>query len=315
MKTLFKSFIHTVSALSLVTAATAPAFAQSEAQTATGTAAPAAAAPATVDADPALWVVKDKDTTIYLFGTVHVLKPGLTWFDEAVSDAFNKSDELVLEVIEPDMAASQGVIISRAQMPAGQSFRTVLTPEQDAAYVKAITGIGMPEQTFNSFEPWFVALSMGMLPLLANGYDLNSGAEKVLTAKAREKGMKLGELETLDQQMGFFDNLPQDTQVAYLNAVISGIDQVTAQIDGLVNAWGKGDPETLGVLMNGSFSDPVLYDTLLTQRNIRWAEWIDTRLDQPGTVFVAVGAGHLAGKDSVQAKLKKRKIKAKRVKY
>lgn len=315
MKSLFKSLIHTVSALSLVTLATAPAVAQSEPQTATGSAAPAAAPATTVDADPALWVVKDKDTTIYLFGTVHVLKPGLTWFDEAVSDAFNASDELVLEVIEPDMATSQGVIMSRAQMAPGQSFRTLLNPEQDAAYVKAITGIGMPEQAFNSFEPWFVALTMGMLPLLSNGYDLNSGAEKVLTGKAREKGMKIGELETLDQQMGFFDNLPQETQVAYLNSVVGGIDQVTSQIDGLVNAWGKGDPEALGKMMNAGFSDPVLYDTLLTQRNVRWAEWIDARLDQPGTVFIAVGAGHLAGKDSVQAKLKKRKIKAKRVKY
>ena len=108
---------------------------------------PACAQPAptaTKDADPALWVVKDKDTTIYLFGTIHVLKPGLSWFDEAVKKAFDKSGTLVLEMVEPDQATQQKVVLSKAFALNGPTLSEQLPPEKRAAIAKAVNDNGLP---------------------------------------------------------------------------------------------------------------------------------------------------------------------------
>lgn len=304
MKTLFGA----VSALALAFSG-APAMAQ--------TAAPAPAAPvATVDADPALWVVKDDDTTIYLFGTVHVLKPGLSWFDEAVKTAFDKSDELVLEMIEPDAAKMQQIVISKAMDPAGKPLSLKLAEADRADYIKAMTDLGVPYQGFEPFKPWMAAITLGVLPLGKLGYDPNSGAEKVLSAAAKSAGKKLGELESAEMQIGFFDGLTEAQQIAYLNATVDELPKFGATMDTMVGMWAKGDPEALGGLMNESLKEsPEVGKILLDDRNARWADWIKTRLDTPGTVFVAVGAGHLAGNNSVQDMLKSRKVKVTRVKY
>jgi len=140
--------------------------------------------------------------------------------------------------------------------------------------------------------------------LLMKGYDLNSGAEKVLTTFAKQQTKPIGQLETIEQQLGIFDKLGTGEQIEFLNVTIDGVPDVTTQIDNLVEAWGKGDLATLDTLLNEGFkSYPGLYDALLTDRNANWVTWIKARMDKPGTVFMAVGAAHLVGKDSVQAQL------------
>src|SRR3546814_10818020 len=109
----------------------------------------AAAAPVAVtDADPALWVVKDEDTTIYLFGTVHVLKPGLGWFDEAVKTAFDASDQLMLELVMPeDQAEAAKVMMPLAIDRSGKTLSSRLNPEQLAAYQAAMASVRSEEHT------------------------------------------------------------------------------------------------------------------------------------------------------------------------
>ncbi|RYE36208.1 MAG: TraB/GumN family protein, partial [Hyphomicrobiales bacterium] len=117
------------------------------------------------DADPAIWVVKDADTTIYLFGTVHVLKPGLSWFDEGVKAAFDKSDEVVLEMIEPDAATMQGVIIKAGLSMTGPGLSEKLPKESLPALAVAAKDLGMPESALERFEPWLAAMMSAMAPL------------------------------------------------------------------------------------------------------------------------------------------------------
>lgn len=281
------------------------------------TAAPAAAAPATKDADPALWVVKDADTTIYLFGTVHVLKPGLSWFDEAVKTAFDKSDEVVLEMIEPDAATSQNLVIKAAMAPAGDPALTVKLPETTREpYVKALASLGMPATALDRFQPWFAAMTLSMAPLPKLGYDPNSGAERTITAAAKAANKPLIGLETMEQQLGFFGSLSADLQVKYLVNTVNDFDKIGPLLDKMVVQWGAGDPDALGKTLNDEMrKTPELAKVLLADRNARWAEWISQRMAKPGTVFVAVGAGHLAGEDSVQAYLAKHKLKAERIQY
>ena len=279
--------------------------------------APVAAASVTTDADPALWVVKDDDTTIYLFGTVHVLKPGLSWFDEAVKSAFDKSDEMMLEIVMPeDQAAVAKTMMPLAMDTTGKTIPSRLTPEQLQAYQAAMVSVGLPANAFDSFEPWFPAMTLSVLPLTKLGYDPEQGAEKLLTKFAKADGKPVSGLETLEEQLGFFDQLPDTQQVAFLNSVVKDLDKLGPTLDKMVGLWAKGDPDGLAVVMNDSLAaTPELAAMLLYERNERWADQIKTRMDKPGTVFIAVGAGHLAGEKSVQDYLKDRGLTATRIDY
>ena len=276
-----------------------------------------APAPTATDADPALWVVKDEDTTIYLFGTVHVLKPGLSWFDEAVKTAFDKSDQLMLEIVLPeDQAEMVKVMMPLAIDQSGRTLSSRLKPEQLAAYQAAMASVGLPAAQFDMFEPWFPAITLSVLPLTKLGYDPEQGAEKQLTGFAKAVSKPVAGLETLPEQLGFFDTLPETQQVAFLNAVVKDLDQLGPQLDKMVVLWAKGDPDGLAIAMNESLAaTPELAKTLLWDRNARWADKLKARMDHPGTVFVAVGAGHLAGQHSVQDYLKERGLTVKRVEY
>lgn len=278
---------------------------------------PPATSHGTVDlasADPALWVVKDADTTIYLFGTVHVLKPGTVWLDDEVSDAFGKADRLVLEIVTPEQNAMAQKVALMAIDRSGRQLKDKMGEAAHARYVKAMTEAGIPWQPFETLKPWISAITLALAPLDKLGYDNELGAEKILTAAANERGKAIGALETPEQQLGYFDSLPEKQQVAFLNATVDGMADVEKDFTSLVDSWAAGKPEALADKMNESLeTTPELAETLLFQRNRNWAGQIRTMLEKPGTIFIAVGAGHLAGKQSVQDYLKNLGIKASRV--
>lgn len=274
-----------------------------------------AAAPAAAQGKgPALWKVADEDTTIYLFGTVHVLPQGLDWYDAPIADALASSQTIVTEI--PMDAGSQAELQQLTQakglLPAGTTLRSLLTPEQTTAYTAAMAKIGIPAEAFDPIKPWLAGLTFAVLPLMQQGYDPNSGVEKVLLTKA--EGKETGALETAEFQLGIFDGMTQQAQVAFMMEAATGIDEVKPMLDRMVAEWIKGDADQLAAVMNEGMSDPAVAEALLYARNRNWAEWIDTRLDKPGTVFIAVGAGHLAGAKSVQDYLGQKGITVTRVK-
>ncbi|MFE8584779.1 TraB/GumN family protein [Sphingomonas sp. NCPPB 2930] len=268
------------------------------------------------DADPALWVVKDADTTIYLFGTIHVLKPGLTWFDEAVKTAFDKSDQLVLEMVEPDKATMQQIVLKNGFSPTGPTLTEQLPADKRGAYLKAIADLGAPPQAFDRMKPWLAAVTLSIAPLQKQGYDPANGPEKVLTEAARSEGKPVEGLETAEQQIGYFNGLSPKAQIEFLTSTVDELPKAGEEMAKMVDEWAHGDPDALARDMNESLKDsPEVAKTLLTDRNGRWASWIKQRLAKPGTIFMAVGAGHLAGDDSVQAQLAKQGIRAQRIAY
>ncbi len=290
----------------------APALAQQEQPTPV----PAAQVPAeqVEIGGPALWKVADEDTTIYLFGTVHALPKDVDWYKGNVADALASSDILVTEIVQtPETPAKmQSIIMNTGMLPADQSLRAMLNEEQKASYEAAMTRLGMPAATFDRFEPWYASMMLAMLPIMKEGYSPTSGVEAVLTVKGGEEKQR-GELESLEFQMDLFDQLPIESQIAFLVQSAEGVDTIKPMLDKMVAEWLEGDADGLAALMNDGLTDPVLADRLLYQRNASWAQWIDARLDTPGTVFIAVGAGHLAGDNSVQDALELRGIKTSRV--
>jgi uncharacterized protein len=268
------------------------------------------------DADPALWMVNDEDTTIYMLGTVHVLKPGLSWFDEGVKKAFDGSDEVVLEVVPPPEAEQGALVMKHAVDADGPPLTQKLPEASRAKYAAALASVGMPAGALDQFHPWFASTTLVLLPLGKLGYDPKSGVEQGVTAAAKEANKPLKGLETFDEQLGFFGAIPEADQIRLLTSTVDEFDEVGPTLDGMVREWAAGNPDALARLMNEQLDEqPTVKRILLTDRNTRWAGWIAERLKTPGTVFMAVGAGHLAGQGSVQDALKARGLTAERVKY
>ncbi len=264
-------------------------------------------------ATPALWKVSDDDTTIYLFGTIHVLPEGVEWFEGTIASAFAEADLLITEIVEPDEAAMQSLVVRKAMLPADQSLRALLPEEDRAAYEAALGQFNIPPVLFDRFEPWYAAVALSTLPLMQEGFNAENGVETRLDARAKQREIPHEGLETPEYQLGLFDGLPMDVQQTYLSEVVDQLPTIKTELKDMVEAWRTGDSAKLAELMNIERSNPVLVKTLLVDRNKAWAAWIHSRLAKPGTVFMAVGAGHLGGPGSVQEQLAARDIGVERL--
>ena len=257
----------------------------------------AAAAPAITPApppptEPAMFVVRDSDTTIYIFGTFHALDGKDQWFGDKVRAAFEQSNELVLETLVPERPADV------AQMPAMLRVPSV-TP---SASFLATTRM---------------AIDAGR----AQGMQVDNGADMILRRQAEAEGKPVEGLETLQFQLNMFNHMPPAppaiTAAARQREVSSpqpGMDRLIVAMGLMQAAWKRGD-QSVFVNMLGQLkaASPATYRMMFTERNERWADWIRARLRTPGTVFVAVGAGHLAGQDSLLVRLAERGIPSQRV--
>jgi uncharacterized protein YbaP (TraB family) len=295
-------------------AAPAPA-AQSAPPASAATPAPAAAP--LPDANPALWVVRDSDTTIYLFGTFHLLD-GRPWFNDEVRTAFDASDELVMEAILPDTPTAVLPMIMRyAVDPNHRKLSDRLTRAQNVALGRALTAAGVPPTAFDRFEPWFVSMTLSVLGAQRLGISSANGPETILMGAAHDRHMPIGELEGLEWQIRLFDGMPEAQQLAQLRETLAQNDELPRKLAPMLAAWSRGDVAALARLLDeedhGGPSDRRLRAMLLTNRNATWAAWIRGRLGRPGTVFLAVGAAHLAGRESVIADLHAQGVEATRL--
>lgn len=274
--------------------------------------APAATAvqPAIQGEGPALWVVKDADSTLYLFGSIHVLRPTTGWASPRVTEAFDSASDIWFEISNPDDQAAIIPLIQQHGLSPQTPLSSRLTPAEVAELDVAAKAIGASAAQMDIMKPWLAALSLSVAPLVKAGYDPKSGVEMALKARAEAAGKPIHGFETLDKQIGMLANLPDDTQLAFLRETLKNYDEATTMLDTMVNAWAQGDVATLNrVAVQEMKSDsPELYKVLLVERNTDWANQIQTMLQGSGTAFIAVGAAHLAGDDSVQAILKSRGV-------
>lgn len=265
---------------------------------------------------PALWKVADEDTTIYLFGTVHMLPADVDWNSGPVNDALASADALVTEVdMTPENMAEMGAMFQQAGMlTTGGTLRDLMTEDQRATYEAGLAKLGIPAAAFDPLEPWAASLALLQVTTQASGFDPNRGVETVLESLTGDDVERVA-LETVEFQIAVFDELPIDDQVLFLLEGAEDPMEGIKVLNELVSEWAEGDVTALGNLMNaGLEASPLLADRLLYSRNANWAEWIEDRLDStPGTVFIAVGAGHLAGEKSVQDYLAQRDIETVRI--
>jgi len=278
------------------------------------------AEPATVAArahsGPALWVVKDPDTTIYLFGTVHMLPQGFAWRNAAFDKAFDSADTLVMEVVGVENSAeTQPAIMKIGFTPGLPKLAERVPADARDDLAAAIKHAGVPATALDPMETWLATMTLSTARIVRLGYGIDSGVESELKARATTQRKRVEGLETVEEQLSFFDTLPEDEQRKLLVLSLDDMDAIQKIIDTAVKDWAAGDVDKVAAVLEEDIkSSPQLAKRLLADRNANWAEWIDKRLKTtPGTVFVAVGTGHLAGAESVQAKLKAKGIAAERL--
>lgn len=268
-------------------------------------------------ADPALWRVKGPQASLYLYGTVHVLRPNQPWETPALDQALAASQDLWLEVPDADDAAKMQPLIRTLGMDPTHPLSTKLD-QADVARVDAAArsaGIPIGERALEPMQPWLASLSLATLPLMQAGYDPKGGVEIRLKARSQAMGKPVRGLETLAQQLHFFADMPQTTQVAMLRATLAEVDAGPKRLNALVTAWEAGDLASITRITAQDMAGqtPTLYENLIVQRNRHWADQLDARLKGEGTSFVAVGTAHLVGPDSVQTLLARRGYTVERV--
>ncbi len=267
-------------------------------------------------ANPALWVVKDADTTIYLFGTVHLLPNDASWRYPALNQALADSRTLYIEVTDDNQANMTALVLQHG-MDFAHPLNTLLNHSDMLRLGNAANKAGVPGgmQTLNVMRPWLAALTIATAPLLKAGLDPAHGVDKQLRSQMITAGKTVLGLETAEQQIHFLADMPQSVQLAMLRSTLRDFDRASIQLTELIDAWKAGDVAAIARLEDEEMrqKEPMLYQRLLVQRNQSWATRIgDLLRHEQGTIFIAVGAAHLAGPDSVQAQLRKLGIEAER---
>jgi uncharacterized protein YbaP (TraB family) len=265
-------------------------------------------------AEPAMWVIKDNDSTIYLIGTVHLLRHDAEWDKSKVMKTINQSTELWLEVADMDDQADTIPLLTKYGMDPEKALSSKLDAAHKEKLAKVASLYHLPQESFEPMKPWMAGLTVSILPLLTAGYDPNSGVDHVLKAAAEKEGDQIHGFETTEKQVRFLADLSDSDQVEFLNSTLEDAEKGIAQLEKLAKAWMDGDTQVISDLMVNDFKKeaPQIYDKLLVQRNIAWSKQIAEILKRSGVQQIAVGAAHLAGPDSLQVQLNKLGIKAER---
>jgi uncharacterized protein YbaP (TraB family) len=272
------------------------------------------------DATPALWQVQGVHGTVYLYGSVHVMKPDVVWETARVKDALKASDVLYLEIADLDPASAQAMqpMVAQLGMDAEHPLSTKISKADVDLLDAAVKKLGLPgESSFEPMKPWLVYLTLSVLPAVQAGYEPGSGIDQKILAEAQSENKPVKGFETASEQLHYLADFPQAQQVELLHQTLVDLPKSTARVDEMVDDWTRGDVDKIAAVENDEMKVkyPALYAKLLVSRNEHFAGVLDALLKDPatGTVFVTIGAAHLAGPDSVLKMLEKKGFSARRV--
>lgn len=252
----------------------------------------------------ALWAVEGRHNTVYLLGSIHVLRADDGGLPPAADEAYLDAEQLVMEIDMDDVAATDpGTMLAAMQrtalLPDGQTLRDVLGADYETVAARAHE-VGLELSFLDRFAPWFVATTLLQLELAKRGFSPEFGIEQTLAGRAAEDGKPIQGLETPEQQFAILANLPLPQQKRFLMMTLDETSQLDAELAELLRAWQTGDTETLARVLEREFDDfPDLYRPLTEDRNRAWIARLEDLLDDRDDYLVVVGALHLVGRNSV----------------
>jgi hypothetical protein len=266
---------------------------------------------AVVRADAALhslWEIHGKHNTVYLLGSIHVLRPTDYPLPPAVLAAYGNAKSLVMEV-SPDELDSQQLqadLLAGAQLPDGKSLPQILGARRYERAAALSHDVGVELTLFDNFAPWFAAEAISQLQLAQLGFNPKSGVDMYFAERAQGDGKTVAGLETVHDQLALFEALSLEEQAEYLLASLEEARDLPKEVDAMVRAWQQGDSAWFEQNLKSDFgNDPKLYESFLVSRNRKWVPKIEALLNDDKNYLVIVGAGHLMGHGSVLELLKK----------
>lgn len=270
------------------------------------------AAPAVALAKPAVWVVSDADSTIVLFGSVHLLPKGVDWRPQALTEALATADDLWFETPMDDAARLEAsrIVMAHGMLPKGQSL-TKLLSRKDAARLKRVAkALRVPFKDLDRLQPWLADVTLAAAQISRDGGRSAEGVERVIDREAPAPIARRA-FETPGQQVSIFAGAPRSAQIASLADTLRSIEEDPNAFDTVVRLWAAGDVDGLAreAVQPIKAVSPTLYRVLIQRRNANWTRQIAARLAGSGKTVMVVGAGHLVGPDSVPALLRARGIK------
>jgi uncharacterized protein YbaP (TraB family) len=255
-----------------------------------------------------LWELRGKHNTVYLLGSIHVLRPDDYPLAPAVLNAYTNSKSLVMEInldeIDSDQLSAE--MLSSAMLPDGKTLPDILGPKRYSHAETLAHQLGVDLATFDQFAPWFAAEAISQLQLAQLGFDAQSGVEMYFLGLARKDGKSIAGLETVHDQIALFQALSMDQQAQYLVSSLEQAHDLPKEVADMVHAWQRGDTTWFeGEMASELGNDPALYQSVLAARNRKWIPKIEALLDDDKNYLVIVGTGHLIGHNSVIDLLKK----------
>ena len=261
----------------------------------------------------ALWELHGKHNTVYILGSIHVLRPSDYPLAPAVLNAYGNANSILMEVnlAEIDLQRMQTELLASARLPEGKTLQGIMG---DARYQRAqvlAREVGIDLGIFDAFAPWFAAEAISQMQLQQLGFQPQSGVEMFFLERARTDGKSVAGLETVHDQIALFNALSMDEQADYLLSSLEEAHDLPKEVGAMVHAWANGDTQWFADELKSEIGrDPVLYDSVLVARNRKWVPKIEALLNDDKNYLVIVGTAHLVGQGSVIALLKKDGIAA-----
>jgi len=256
-----------------------------------------------------LWKVVSKDSTVYLLGSVHLLKSDAYPLSQAIEQAFGDSTKLVLEVNLDSLNSpdAQQMILAKALLPEGKTLSEILSPATYQAVRQKVEALGLDIEALKRMKPWFLSLSLVVMKMQQLGYDAQHGVDRHFFDRARKAKKEVLGLETADFQINLLDSLPAKTQEESLLQTLKELDQFETEFEQVVRAWAAGHEKQLDNLLLESFKEyPDVYAKLISERNRNWLPKIESHFQGGNKTLVVVGAAHLVGRDGVVELLKRK---------
>lgn len=258
-------------------------------------------------ARPPVWIVRDKDSELVLFGSVHILPPGLDWRPPALTRALSDADDVWFELpIDPATQAQTAQLAAQlGVLGPDQSLLKMLPPAEAERLMRVAASYGADVAVLDRLKPWLADIALSAAAFKKVGADGEDGVEQAVAAAVPPAAQRRA-FETAREQIQILSGASQADQIASLSETMKEMEQDPDEYQRLLRAWMAGDlkaldAEALEPLRKAS---PALFRRLLTDRNVRWTEALDARLKGKGKTVVVVGMGHLIGPGGLPARLR-----------
>ena len=256
-----------------------------------------------------LWKVVSKESTVYLLGSVHLLKSDAYPLSRSIEQAFDDATQIALEVNMDSLNSpdAQRMILTKALLPEGSTLNEVISPATYRAVQQKVQALGLDIQTLKRMKPWFLSLSLVAMKMQQLGYDPQHGVDRHYFERARKAKKEVLGLETAEFQIDLLDSLSGKSQEESLLQTLEELDQVETEFEQIVSAWAAGQEKQLSETLLKSFKEyPDIHAKLITERNRNWLPKIESFFRPGNKTLVIVGAAHLVGQEGVIDLLRKK---------